>query len=205
MSYFSKTDSDRTPKIPAAIALGSNLGDSQQTLLSAIEVIDNAMHMSVTRRSHFYKTAAVGPPQPDYINACITIETDLSPRQLLCELLAIEKQFGRVRKERWGPRSLDLDLLLYDGHITDTPGLTVPHPRLHERPFVLIPLTDIAPNWQHPIFHITVEQCLTKLSTQSAAQGTYGVERIVNEKLSGRNPSDKLALPCLSDKNRLNC
>ena len=202
MSHSSKNDRDRTLKTSAAIALGSNLGDSQQILLAAIEVIDSVANMAVGARSHFYKTAAVGPPQPDYINACITIETDLSPCQLLGELLAIEKQFGRVRKERWGPRSLDLDLLLYDSHITDTPGLTIPHPRLHERPFVLIPLTDIAPRWRHPIFHITIEECLAKLSGRGVA---CGVERLVSEKL-GRDVSDRnLVLPCLLDKNRPNC
>lgn len=179
MSYLSTTLSahkrDRTPLTPAAIALGSNLGDSQQILLAAIEVIDQAAHTAVIARSHFYKTAAVGPPQPDYINACITAQTSLSPWQLLRYLLAVEEQFGRVRKERWGPRSLDLDLLLYSSHITDIPGLTIPHPRLHERPFVLIPLADIAPSWQHPIFHLTVEQCLAKLSAQGS---DLGVDRI---------------------------
>lgn len=175
MSHPSETECDRRLNTPAAIALGSNLGESQQILAAAIEVIDRATHTTVVARSHFYKTAAVGPPQPDYINACITVETSLPPRRLLQYLLAVEKQFGRVRKERWGPRSLDLDLLLYSNHITDTPGLTVPHPRLHERPFVLIPLTDIAPSWQHPIFRLTIEQCLAKLSAQGL---DHGVEKL---------------------------
>lgn len=183
MSHLSQTDGDRTLWVPAAIALGSNLGDSRQILSAAIETIDRAAHIDVLARSHFYKTAAVGPPQPDYINACITIKTDLSPRQLLRHLLATEKQFGRVRKERWGPRSLDLDLLLYDSYITDTSGLTIPHPRLHERSFVLIPLTDIASQWQHPIFHTTIEQCLTKLSAQGS---DCAVERLASETFCGR-------------------
>lgn len=184
MSHSSKTDSDdcdRTACLPAAIALGSNLGNSQKILLEAIEAVDGAAHTSVIARSHFYQTAAVGPPQPDYINACITVETQLSSQQLLRYLLAIEKQFGRVRKERWGPRSLDLDLLLYSSHITDLPGLTIPHPRLHERRFVLVPLADIAPTWQHPIFQITIDECLAKLSKQEAEQA---IEKISSEQLT---------------------
>jgi len=126
----------------------------------------------VLERSHFYKTAPVGPPQPDYLNACILIETTLPPRSLLHHLLAIENQFGRVRQVRWGARSLDLDLLLYGNQIVDTPGLTVPHPRLHERAFVLVPLMDIAPDWPHPIFRKTVSQLLDQLPVS-------GVERLM--------------------------
>ena len=180
MNHSSKTDSDRPAWMPAAIALGSNIGESQKILSAAIEVIDSAAHTTVVARSHFYKTAAVGPPQPDYINACITIKTKRSPQQLLRYLLAIEQQFGRVRKERWGPGSLDLDLLLYNSHIVDIPGLPIPHPRLHERLFVLVPLTDVAPKWPHPIFQITIEECLAKLSHQELGQA---IEQISHEQL----------------------
>ncbi|EDX86559.1 2-amino-4-hydroxy-6-hydroxymethyldihydropteridine pyrophosphokinase [Synechococcus sp. PCC 7335] len=185
MNHPSKTDSDRTSWLPAAIGLGSNLGESQKILLAAIEVIDSAVHTTVVGRSHFYKTAAIGPPQPDYINACITIETELSAQQLLSYLLAVEQQFGRVRRERWGPRSLDLDLLLYGSygsHIINRPGLTIPHPRLHERLFVLVPLTDVAPKWQHPIVQITVEACLAKLLQQPIGQV---IDQVSFEQLAG--------------------
>ncbi|MEL6882226.1 MAG: 2-amino-4-hydroxy-6-hydroxymethyldihydropteridine diphosphokinase [Cyanobacteria bacterium J06607_10] len=159
----------------AAIALGSNLGDSRQILLDAIQAIDTSAQISVTARSHLYKTAPVGPPQPDYINACITVTTSLSAWELLYRLLSIENQFGRVRKERWGARSLDLDLLFYGDRTIDLPQLSVPHPRLHERPFVLIPLMDIASQWQHPTLHKTVEQ----LHHQLVAQGLMtGVKRL---------------------------
>ncbi|MEM6597345.1 MAG: 2-amino-4-hydroxy-6-hydroxymethyldihydropteridine diphosphokinase [Cyanobacteria bacterium P01_C01_bin.69] len=161
----------------AAIALGSNLGDSAQILTNAITVIDTVPTIQVTARSHLYKTAPVGPPQPDYINACITIETSLPPRDLLHQLLAIENQFGRVRKERWGARSLDLDLLFYCDRIITAPKLSVPHPRLHERPFVLTPLMDIAAHWQHPVLHKTVKQLFTELSDQGLM---VGVERLVS-------------------------
>ena len=171
MSHPSKTDSDRTLWTPAAIALGGNLGNSEQILSAAIEVIDSAAHTVVIARSHFYKTAAVGPPQPDYLNACITISTRLSPRALLHQLLAIESQFGRVRKEKWGPRSLDLDLLLYGDRIIEAPLLSVPHPRLHERPFVLVPLMDVAAQWRHPILNKTVEQLFAQLAQQGLLTG----------------------------------
>lgn len=154
-----------------AIALGGNLGDSQRILSEAIAVIAQAPGIEVTARSHFYRTAPVGPPQPDYINACILIETSLAPIALLHQLLSIENQFGRVRQVRWGARSLDLDLLFYGDRTLDILGLTVPHPRLHERPFVLVPLMDIAFDWQHPVLHQTTEQLLAQLSTA-------GVERL---------------------------
>ena len=160
-----------------AIALGGNLGDSQRILSEAIAVIDQTLSIDVIARSPFYRTAPVGPPQPDYINACITAQTSLSPVALLHRLLSIENQFGRVRQERWGARSLDLDLLFYGNRQIDISGLTVPHPRLHERSFVLVPLTDIAPDWQHPILRQTTAQLLSKLSTA-------GVEQ-----LSRRSPS----------------
>lgn len=160
-----------TRSFGAAIALGGNLGDSQRILSEAIAVINQALNIDVTARSHFYRTAPVGPPQPDYINACVLVETGLSPIALMHQLLSIENQFGRVRQARWGARSLDLDLLFYGDRTLDILGLTVPHPRLHERPFVLVPLMDIAPNWQHPILHQTTEQLL-------AQQSTAGVERL---------------------------
>lgn len=100
--------------------------------------------------SHYYQTAAVGPPQPDYLNACALLTTPLSPRTLLHTLLDTEASFGRERRERWGPRTLDLDLLLFDDEIVVEPGLIVPHPHMAERAFVLVPLRDIAPNWIHP-------------------------------------------------------
>ena len=149
----------------SAIALGGNLGDSPRILSEAITAIAQVPSIEVTARSHFYRTAPVGPPQPDYINACILIETSLTPMALLHQLLSIENQFGRVRQVRWGARSLDLDLLFYGDRTLDLLGLTVPHPRLHERPFVLVPLMDIASDWQHPVLNQTTEQLLAELTT----------------------------------------
>ncbi|MBD1914168.1 MULTISPECIES: 2-amino-4-hydroxy-6-hydroxymethyldihydropteridine diphosphokinase [unclassified Leptolyngbya] len=144
----------------AAIALGSNLGDSHTILQSAIAVLDEIPGIQVNQISSFYRTAPLGPPQPDYLNACVLVSTYLSPEALLETLLEIEAQFGRVRHERWGPRLLDLDLLLYDGSVVDSPDLQIPHPRMHERAFVLVPLAEIASDWIVPVWERTVNELL---------------------------------------------
>lgn len=167
--------------VRAAIALGGNLGDSQRILSEAMTAIDTESGIAVIARSPLYKTAPVGPPQPDYLNACVVVETVLSARSLLHHLLAIETRFGRIRQERWGARSLDLDLLLYGEQIIDLPGLTVPHPRLHERSFVLVPLSDVAPDWPHPIFGKTITQLLAQLPVD-------GVEKWVDATASPQFP-----------------
>jgi len=143
-----------------AIALGSNLGDSLATLKSAIATLNNTSEITVNSHSSWYKTAPVGPPQPDYINACAILEVALEPEQLLATLLEIEIKFNRIRREKWGPRTLDLDLLLYDDLILDTPTLTLPHPRMTERAFVLVPLAEIAPDWVHPVTKSAIAQLL---------------------------------------------
>jgi 2-amino-4-hydroxy-6-hydroxymethyldihydropteridine diphosphokinase len=135
----------------AAIALGSNLGDSLITLESALQVLSQTPEIGVESRSHWYQTKAVGPPQPDYLNGCALLQVALSPQELLETLLATEAKFGRVRRERWGPRVLDLDLLLFDDVVVNLPGLQIPHPRMTERAFVLVPLAEIAPDWIEPI------------------------------------------------------
>jgi len=135
----------------AAIALGSNLGDSCQILKSALETLDRFSGITVEAVSETYQTIAVGPPQPDYFNACAVLSTDLEPQALLDTLLEVEAQFGRVRWERWGARLLDLDLLLFDDLVMEQPGLQIPHPRMVERAFVLIPLADVAADWVEPI------------------------------------------------------
>ncbi|MGK2915406.1 MAG: 2-amino-4-hydroxy-6-hydroxymethyldihydropteridine diphosphokinase [Porticoccaceae bacterium] len=130
----------------AYIGLGSNLDNPAQQLRSAIAAIAQLADCELTATAHWYQSAAVGPGvQPDYINTVIVIATSLSPLHLLQRLQAIEADHGRERTVRWGPRSLDLDLLLYDNYRLDTPELTLPHPRLSERNFVLFPLADIAP------------------------------------------------------------
>jgi 2-amino-4-hydroxy-6-hydroxymethyldihydropteridine diphosphokinase len=133
-----------------AIALGSNLGDSRSILTSAIDRLQTSPQIELIAVSSWYLTAPIGPPQPDYLNGCATLHTSLTPLALLNTLHAIETEFGRVRTEIWGARTLDLDLLLYDRQIITTPTLQLPHPRMHERAFVLIPLAEIAPDWIEP-------------------------------------------------------
>ncbi len=133
-----------------AIGLGSNLGDSRSILNQAIDRLRSHSQIKVITVSSWYVTTPIGPPQPDYLNGCVTIKTSLEALLLLQELQAIEAEFGRVRQEIWGARTLDLDLLLYDRLIIDLPTLQIPHPRMCERAFVLIPLTEIAPELIDP-------------------------------------------------------
>ncbi|MDH6059887.1 2-amino-4-hydroxy-6-hydroxymethyldihydropteridine diphosphokinase [Chrysosporum bergii ANA360D] len=139
------------PSQSAAIALGSNMGDSYKTLEAAIDTLAKIPGIILQAKSSWYRTKAVGPPQPDYLNGCAIFQVEIPPVLLLEALLRTEKKFGRVRREQWGPRSLDLDLLLYDDIIMDTPHLQIPHPRMRSRAFVLIPLVEIAPDWVEPI------------------------------------------------------
>jgi 2-amino-4-hydroxy-6-hydroxymethyldihydropteridine diphosphokinase len=134
-----------------AIALGSNLGDSRAILEDAIQRLQQVPGIHVAQRSTWYRTKPIGPPQPDYLNGCAIIQTLLSPPLLMQTLLNIEGEFGRVRGVKNGPRTLDLDFLWAEDQILDTPALQLPHPRMAERAFVLVPLAEIAPEWVHPI------------------------------------------------------
>lgn len=147
----------------AAIALGSNLGNSEAILAGALEQLHHSPNLQVSAISRIFQTAAVGPPQPDYLNACAVLTTGLTPRDLLTTLLNIETQFGRERRERWGPRRLDLDLLLFDDCVIEELGLHVPHPRMTERAFVLVPLAEVAPDWVHPAAGEAIAHLLTKV------------------------------------------
>ena len=133
-----------------AIGLGSNLGDSRSILTGAIDRLRSHSQIEVIAVSSWHPTAPIGPPQPDYLNGCATLQTSLEPLDLLNVLHSIEAEFGRVRREVWGARTLDLDLLLYDDLIIDLPTLQVPHPRMTERAFVLVPLAEIAPDAIEP-------------------------------------------------------
>lgn len=131
----------------AYIALGTNLGERLENLKRAVELIDKVDALEIKSVSSVYETRPVGgPEQSNYLNACALIKSELTPTLLLLKLLEIENIMGRVREERWGPRIIDLDLLVYENVIMNTPLLELPHPRLTERDFVLIPLCDIAPD-----------------------------------------------------------
>ena len=135
----------------AYVALGSNLGDSRKQVLDAIAVLAGLPDTRVLQRSSLYLTPPWGVlEQPQFINAVVELDTGLSPRSLLQALLSIERAAGRVRAERNGPRTLDLDLLHVDGVRLDFPELTLPHPRMAERAFVLLPLGDVAPGLSLP-------------------------------------------------------
>ena len=135
----------------AHVGLGSNLGDRMATLDAAVRAMDADEQTHVMAVSKVYETAPVGgPEQGPYLNAVAVLETDRGPHELLHLLQATEAGLGRVRAERWGPRTADLDLLLYDGPPIQEPDLTVPHPRARERAFVLVPLCDADPFARFP-------------------------------------------------------
>ena len=139
----------------AFVGLGANLGDAATTLRDAVKAVDEWPHTRVVRASRLFRTPAWGlQDQADFINGVVMLETKLGARALLDALLAIERQFGRERDaaQRWGPRTLDLDLLLYADEVIDIPGLRLPHPHLHERAFALVPLLEIAPDILIPGF-----------------------------------------------------
>ncbi len=139
-------------RIRAYIAFGANLGDPAQAFQLALERIAALPATQVAARSSLYHTAPVGvtDEHPDYINAVIAVDTALAPRALLDALLAIEHEGGRTRPAQLAPRTMDLDLLLHGDAVIDEPGLVVPHPRMHERAFVLQPLAEIAPDAEIP-------------------------------------------------------
>jgi 2-amino-4-hydroxy-6-hydroxymethyldihydropteridine diphosphokinase len=155
----------------SALALGSNLGDSRSILDGAIDRLRSHSQIELIAVSSWYRTKPVGPPQPDYLNGCATLQTSLEPFELLTALHAIEAEFGRVREQHWGARTLDLDLLLYDDRIIDTPSLQVPHPRMTERAFVLMPLAEIAAETIEPRSGLTIADLCDRLEYA-------GVERL---------------------------
>jgi len=131
----------------AFVGIGSNLGDREAHVRSALELLAAEKEIEVVAVSELRETEPVGPvEQGPFVNGAVRLATELPPRQLLERLLAIEQRLGRVRKERFGPRTIDLDLLVYGDAVVDEPGLMVPHPRLHERRFALEPLADLAPD-----------------------------------------------------------
>ncbi len=135
----------------AYVGLGANLGPREVTLLRAVDLLAAEDGIEVLELSELRETAPVGVvDQPEFLNAALAIETSLAPRELLDVLLRVERELGRVREERWGPRTIDLDLLVYGDETVDEPGLRVPHPRLHERRFALEPLAELEPELQIP-------------------------------------------------------
>ncbi|MCA5893074.1 2-amino-4-hydroxy-6-hydroxymethyldihydropteridine diphosphokinase [Isoptericola sp. NEAU-Y5] len=145
--YLDPLDAAPARPIGAVLALGANLGDAQVTLRDAVTDIDRVPGIQVTDVSPLARTAAVGgPDQPDFLNAVLIVKTTLSPRDLLRAVQQVEELHGRVREERWGPRTLDVDIVQYDTLTTTSDDLELPHPRAHERAFVLVPWAEVAPD-----------------------------------------------------------
>jgi 2-amino-4-hydroxy-6-hydroxymethyldihydropteridine diphosphokinase len=156
--------------VVAYIGLGANLGDPVRQVTQALALLSQAPEVEVVRVSRFYLTPPLGPPgQPWYVNAAAQVKTRLTPEELLRVLLQVERGLGRERGERWGPRVIDLDLLLYDGEVMEEPGLTIPHPEMHRRAFVLVPLADIAPEAWHPGFRKTARELRDELDPAEVA------------------------------------
>ncbi|MDX2084654.1 MAG: 2-amino-4-hydroxy-6-hydroxymethyldihydropteridine diphosphokinase [Candidatus Melainabacteria bacterium] len=146
--------------LPACLSLGSNQGDRLAHLIYAVSRLEEAAGIEILARSAVYETQPVGiVDQPAFLNAVLLIETQLAPDALLDTCLAIEQQCGRVRtlENRWGPRTLDVDVIAFDHCVLQTERLTLPHPRMHERAFVLVPMLEVLPAWQHPVLNKTIE------------------------------------------------
>jgi 2-amino-4-hydroxy-6-hydroxymethyldihydropteridine diphosphokinase len=156
------------PMVTSLIAMGSNLGDRRATLESAWRDLDQASGILIVRTSKIYETAPLGgPEQGAFLNAVLAANVELDAAELLRLLQGIEARFQRRREVRFGPRTLDLDILTYGDKVVVTPDLEIPHPRLHERRFVLVPLADVAPDWRHPIRHETTLEMLAALPVQA--------------------------------------
>jgi 2-amino-4-hydroxy-6-hydroxymethyldihydropteridine diphosphokinase len=141
------------------LSLGTNLGERRQNLRRAVRLLDR--EMTVTAVSPIYETEPWGEPdQPDFLNICLAATTTQLPRQLLTTIKQIEQDLGREETYRWGPRLIDIDIILYDDVVVAEEWLNIPHARLAERAFVLAPLADIAPDWVHPITGKTVVEML---------------------------------------------
>jgi 2-amino-4-hydroxy-6-hydroxymethyldihydropteridine diphosphokinase len=160
------------------IGIGSNLGDKLENCRRAISAVAAEEKNRIVRCSSFYKTEPVGKKDQDwFVNAALAVETSLLPRELLDLLLAVETDLGRERRERWGPRVIDLDILFYGDRVVHEPGLEIPHPRVQDRRFVLVPMQEIAPDLVHPLLRRSVAELLSSLNEGDRVLPLGGEER----------------------------
>jgi GTP cyclohydrolase-4 len=177
----------------AYLGLGSNLGDRQNNLIQALQQLKS--QAKVEKVSSFYETEPVGfLDQPFFINAVCLISTDLDPRQLFSFIKRIERRMGRQPAFRNAPRPIDIDILFYDDLILDSPELTIPHPALHQRAFVLVPLSEIAPNLVHPVLKKTVVELLKMVDTGGVRKLPRGLQISLGKDLQESAPSVHLSL-----------
>jgi 2-amino-4-hydroxy-6-hydroxymethyldihydropteridine diphosphokinase len=159
------------------IGFGSNLGDSVQICLDAIERLRGHPLIRVIEISSLYRTRPqMLADQPWFINGVVLCRTDLPPLDLLHTIQQVERDFGRKREILWGPRTLDLDLLTFGDHLINLPSLTIPHPRLHERRFVLVPLMEVAPDWVHPAMKVPARRLLDLIPDDGTDQEVVRLE-----------------------------
>lgn len=167
-----------TPQEAVFVALGSNLGDRAANLARGLRGL-RERGLRITARSSVYETEPVGgPAQGPYLNAVVQAETRLRPQEVLASCLDVEREAGRERGAANAPRTLDLDLLLYGEAVVETGGLTVPHPRLHERRFVLVPLAEIAPGARHPVLGLSARE-MERRCPDTASVARYGPPEIL--------------------------
>jgi len=154
----------------AFIGVGSNEGERLERISSAIRALAATPQVRVVQMAMIIETEPVGgPPQPAYLNTVLELDTSLEPMELLRTLQRIEQRLGRQPSaQRWGPRPIDLDLLLYDDRVVQQPTLCIPHPRMHERRFVLEPLAQLAPDVLHPVLRRPIKELLAELASASA-------------------------------------
>ncbi|ACU63261.1 2-amino-4-hydroxy-6-hydroxymethyldihydropteridine diphosphokinase [Chitinophaga pinensis] len=159
----------------AILLIGGNLGDRTGHLREAVEQIDKQVGR-VEKQSSLYETAAWGVAgQPDYLNQALLVSTEMDARTLLNTVLAIEHNIGRVRRQKWGARVIDIDVIFFNDAVINEPDLKIPHPQMQFRQFVLVPLMEILPDWEHPVLHQSVSTLLANCTDQLPASKYTGI------------------------------